>query len=73
MQLLAAVKDEIKSKLLSAKLTAAYEEFLSRPESGSPGAGRIKSNLYFTYIKSDSGVNENENKNLSGSDPLPGG
>ena len=28
-------------------------------------------NLYFTYIKSDPGVNENENKNLSGGDPVP--
>ncbi|MFH2108007.1 MAG: peptidylprolyl isomerase [Chrysiogenia bacterium] len=54
--LLAAVKDEIKSKLLSAKMSSAYGEFLKDLKSEVPA--RIDyNNLYFTYIKSDSGVN----------------
>ena len=28
--------------------------------------------LYFAYKKSDPGVNDNENENLAGGDPLPG-
>ncbi len=71
MQLLSAVRSEIRSKLFSAKLTAAYEEFLNGLKAEVPA--RIQyDNLYFTYIKSDSGEIENENKNLPGSDPLPG-
>jgi len=49
---LAAVKDEIRSKLLSAKLSAAYEDFLRGLRVEVPV--RIDhQNLYFTYIKSD--------------------
>ena len=71
MLLLSAVKDEIRNKMLSARLAAAYQEFLSRlkaevPVQLNPG------NLYFSYIKSDSGVSENETKNLSDGDPDPG-
>jgi parvulin-like peptidyl-prolyl isomerase len=72
MQRLADVKDEIKSKLLSAKLTAAYGEFLAGLKSEVPLQVHYDQ-LYFSYIKSDPGVNDNENENLSGSDPLPGG
>jgi parvulin-like peptidyl-prolyl isomerase len=62
--LLAAVKDEIKSKLLSAKLSAAYSQFLERLKAEVPV--RIdQKNLYFTYIKSDSGVTQDESKNFS--------
>jgi len=70
MQLLADVKDEIKSKLLSAKLTAAYVEFLQGLKTEVPMRARYE-NLYFTYIKPDPGVNDNESKNLTGNDPLP--
>ncbi len=57
--LLAAVKDEIKSKLLSAKLSAAYSQFLQKLKAEVPV--RIdQKNLYFTYIKSDSGVTQDE-------------
>ncbi len=56
MLLLAAVKDEIKSKLLSARMSSAYGEFLRELKAEVPV--RIDyNNLYFTYIKSDSGVN----------------
>jgi parvulin-like peptidyl-prolyl isomerase len=56
MLLLAAVKDEIKSKLLSARMSSAYGEFLKELKAEVPV--RIDyNNLYFTYIKSDSGVN----------------
>jgi parvulin-like peptidyl-prolyl isomerase len=72
MQLLAAVKDEIKSKLLSAKLTAAYSEFLRGLASEVPVQARYE-NLYFNYIKSEPGVTENESKNLTGSDTLSNG
>jgi parvulin-like peptidyl-prolyl isomerase len=64
--LLAAVRDEIKSKLLSAKLSAAYGEFLKGLQAEVP-VRRDHKNLYFTYIKSDSGVNQDENKNFSDS------
>ncbi len=70
-QLLSAVKEEIRSKLLSSKLTAAYEQFLA----GLKGEITVQAhyeNLYFSYIKSDPGVNENENKDLPGRVPLPG-
>jgi len=72
MQVLAAVRDEIRSKLLSAKLTAAYGEFLEGLKTAIPVRVHHE-NLYFSYIKSDPGANENENKNLTGSVPLPGG
>jgi len=56
MLLLAAVKDEIKSKLLSARMSSAYGKFLKELKAEVPV--RIDyNNLYFTYIKSDSGVN----------------
>ena len=70
MQLLAAVKDEIRSKLLSSKLTAAYADFLQGLKAEVPVQARYE-NLYFNYIKPDPGVNDNENKNLSGDDTLP--
>jgi parvulin-like peptidyl-prolyl isomerase len=57
--LLAAVKDEIRSKLLSAKMSAAYIQFLQKLKTEIPV--RIdQKNLYFTYIKSDSGVTQDE-------------
>ena len=70
VQLLADVQDEIKSKLLSAKLTAAYAGFLQGLKTDVP-VRPSPENLYFTYIKPDPGVNDNESKNLPGSDPLP--
>lgn len=57
--LLAAVKDEIKSKLLSAKMSAAYSQFLQKLKMEIPIHVDLK-NLYFTYIKSDSGVTQDE-------------
>jgi len=69
-QLLAAVQDEIRSKLLSSKLTAAYADFLQGLKTEIPVQARYE-NLYFNYIKPDPGVNDNENKNLSGDDTLP--
>ncbi len=72
MQLLAAVKDEIKSKLLSAKLTAAYADFLQGLKAEVPMQARYD-NLYFNYIKPDPGVNENESKNLTGNDTVSNG
>lgn len=68
--LLAAVKDEIKSKLLSAKLSVAYGEFLQRLKTEVPVRIDLK-NLYFTYIKSDPGVNQDESKNFSDSSNSP--
>jgi len=71
MRSLAAVSDEIKSKLLSAKLSAAYGEFLKGLQAEVPV--RIDyQNLYFTYIKSDSGVNQDESNNFSDRDHFPG-
>jgi len=71
MRSLAAVSDEIKSKLLSAKLAAAYGEFLKGLQAEVPV--RIDyQNLYFTYIKSDSGVNQDESNNFSDRDHFPG-
>ncbi|HUU05875.1 MAG TPA: peptidylprolyl isomerase [Patescibacteria group bacterium] len=67
MLLLAAVKDEIKSKLLSAKMSSAYGKFLKGLQAEVPVRINYE-NLYFTYIKSDSGVNKDENKNFSDSD-----
>lgn len=60
MLLLAAVKVEIKSKLLSTKLSAAYGALLAELKAEVPVRINQK-NLYFTYIKSDSGVNQDEN------------
>jgi parvulin-like peptidyl-prolyl isomerase len=71
MQLLAAVRDEIHSKLLSAKLTSAYGEFLERLR-GEVAVRPRYENLYFGYIKSEPGVNENESKNPAGDDLRPG-
>jgi parvulin-like peptidyl-prolyl isomerase len=68
MQLLADVNDEIKSKLLSAKLTSAYADFLQGLQAEVPVRPSYE-NLYFTYIKPDSGVNDNESKNIPGNDP----
>jgi len=70
-QLLTAVKEEIRSKLLSAKLTAAYEQFLAGLKKEITVRVHYE-NLYFSYIKSDPGVNENENNDLPGRVPLPG-
>ncbi len=70
MLLLEAVKDEIKSKLLSAKLSAAYGDFLTKLKAEVPVRIDHK-NLYFTYIKSDSGVNQDESKNYSDGDHFP--
>jgi parvulin-like peptidyl-prolyl isomerase len=72
MQLLADVKDEIRSKLLSAKLTAAYADFLRGLKAEVPTQARYD-NLYFNYIKPDPGVNENESKNPSGNDTVSNG
>jgi len=70
MLLLADVKDEIKNKMLSARLAAAYQDFLSRLKTEVPVKLNYD-NLYFSYIKSDSGVSNNETKNYSDSDPDP--
>ncbi|HSQ35481.1 MAG TPA: peptidylprolyl isomerase [Candidatus Binatia bacterium] len=70
MLALAAVKDEIRNKMLSARLAAAYQDFLTALKAAVPLQVN-HGNLYFPYIKSDSGVNENETKNLSGGDPDP--
>jgi parvulin-like peptidyl-prolyl isomerase len=70
MLLLAAVKDEIKNKMLSARLADAYEGFLAGLKTEVPLQINY-GNLYFSYIKSDPGVNENETKNLSGGEPDP--
>ncbi len=70
MLLLAGVKDEIKNKMLSARLEDAYQDFLSVLKKEIPVHIHYD-NLYFSYIKSDSGVSENETKNLSDGDPDP--
>jgi parvulin-like peptidyl-prolyl isomerase len=70
MLLLADVTDQIRSKLLSAKLTAAYQEFLSRVKAEVP-VRLFLDNLYFSYIKSDSGESDDENKNFSDSANFP--
>jgi len=71
MRLLDAVKDEIKSKMLSARLADAYQDFLVGLKTEVPLQLHYD-NLYFSYIKSDSGVSQNEAKNFSDSDPGPG-
>jgi parvulin-like peptidyl-prolyl isomerase len=71
MLLLTAVKDEIKDKMLSARLGAAYQDFLTRLKAEVP-IRLYYDNLYFSYIKSDSGVSKNETENFSDGDPDPG-
>lgn len=72
MQPLAAVKDEIKSKLLSAKMTAAYDELLKALKAEIPLRVHYE-DLYFSYKNPDSGANDNENKNLAGDHTLSDG
>jgi parvulin-like peptidyl-prolyl isomerase len=70
MLLLTAVKDEIKNKMLSARLAAAYQDFLTKLKAEVPVRLNYE-NLYFSYIKSDSGESKNETKNFSDGDPGP--
>jgi parvulin-like peptidyl-prolyl isomerase len=70
MLLLAAVKDEIKDKMLSVRLADAYQGFLTGLKTEVPVQINY-GNLYFSYKKSDSGASENETKNLSDGDPGP--
>jgi parvulin-like peptidyl-prolyl isomerase len=70
MLLLVAVKDKIKNKMLSARLAAAYQDFLTRLKTEVPVQLNY-GNLYFSYIKSDSGVSKNETKNFSDGNPDP--
>lgn len=72
MQPLAEVQDEIRSKLLSAKMTGAYDEFLRALKAEVPLRAHHE-NLYFSYMNPDPGANDNENKNFSGGDPTAGG
>lgn len=69
-QVLADVRDQIRNKLLSAKLTEAYDSFLLGLRAEIPVRIRYE-NLDFTYTKPDPGENDNESKNLAGADPLP--
>jgi parvulin-like peptidyl-prolyl isomerase len=71
MLLLAAVKDEIKDKMLSSRLADAYQVFLSALKT-EVSVQINYGNLYFSYIKSDSGVSENETQTLSDGNPGPG-
>ncbi|MCX6558499.1 MAG: peptidylprolyl isomerase [Candidatus Aminicenantes bacterium] len=71
MLLLDAVKDEIKSRMLSARLADAYQDFLAELKIEISLQVHYD-NLYFSYIKSDSGVSQNEAKNFSDDDPGPG-
>jgi parvulin-like peptidyl-prolyl isomerase len=70
MLLLTDVKDEIKDKMLSARLEAAYQDFLTRLKAEVPVQLNY-GNLFFPYVKSDSGVSQNETKNYSDDDPDP--
>jgi peptidyl-prolyl cis-trans isomerase C/foldase protein PrsA len=70
MLLLTDVKDEIKNKMLSARLEAAYQDFLTGLKTEVPVQLNYD-NLYFPYIKSDSGVSQNETKNYPDGDPNP--
>jgi parvulin-like peptidyl-prolyl isomerase len=70
MLLLAAVKDEIKNKMLSARLADAYQDFLTGLKIEVPVQINY-GNLYFPYLKSDSGVSKNETNNFSDGDPDP--
>jgi parvulin-like peptidyl-prolyl isomerase len=71
MLLLEAVQDEIRNKMLSARLADAYQAFLNALKTEVPARCQYD-NLYFPYIKSDSGVSENETKSLPDGDPDPG-
>ncbi|HOW43948.1 MAG TPA: peptidyl-prolyl cis-trans isomerase [Candidatus Aminicenantes bacterium] len=71
-QVLADVREQIRSLLLSAKLTDAYDAFLRGLQAEVPVRIRAE-NLFFPYTKPDPGVNDNESKNLPGADPLPNG
>lgn len=71
MLLLDAVRDEIRNKLLSARMADAYQEFLAGLKTEVPLQVQTE-NLYFNYKKSDSGEGENEVKNYSDGDPGPG-
>jgi parvulin-like peptidyl-prolyl isomerase len=68
--LLAAVKDEIRNKMLSARLEAAYQDFLTRLKT-EVAVQLNYDNLYFSYIKSDSGASKNEAKNISDGNSNP--
>ncbi len=68
MQPLASVRDEIRSKLLSARMTAAYDDFLQALKTEIPLRAHYE-NLYFSYKNPDPGANDNENKNFPGNDP----
>ncbi len=71
MLLLSAVREEIHDKMLSARLATAYQELISRLKTEIPVQINYD-DLYFPYKKSDSGVSENETKNLPDGDPDPG-
>ena len=71
-QVLADVREQIRSLLLSAKLTDAYDAFLRGLQAEVPVRIRAE-NLFFPYTKPDPGVNDNDSKNLPGADPLPNG
>lgn len=69
--LLAAVRDEIRNKMLSARMEEAYQGVLAGLKA--EVAMQIRhDDLYFPYIKSDPGVSENETKNLPDADPVTG-
>lgn len=68
MQPLASVRDEIQNKLLSARMTAAYDDLLQALKTEIPWRAHYE-NLYFSYKNPDPGANDNENKNFPGNDP----
>jgi parvulin-like peptidyl-prolyl isomerase len=69
--LLAAVRDEIRDKMLSARMETAYQDVLAGLKAENPLQIRYD-DLFFSYIKSDPGVSENETKNLPDGDSVPG-
>lgn len=71
-QPLAAVQEEIRGKLLSAKLAVAHDEFIRALRAEVPLSVHPE-NLFFAYKNPDPGENENESKNLPGPGPVPGG
>lgn len=71
MQPLASVREEIRSKLLSVRMTAAYDALLQALKTEIPLRAHYQ-NLYFSYKNPDPGANDNENKNFPDSD-LPAG
>lgn len=71
-QPLAAVREQIRSQLLSAKLAAAYGGFIAGLRAQVP-ARPLYENLYFRYHNPDPGEDENESKNLPAPGPVPGG